>query len=218
MQQTLSCPVNPNNDPCESYGTNGDRDGFVCAACGGRFEIARPASRTYFRNLSDFQRAVLSHQLNTASRSSTPVIDMNWMEHFERDARLPSPPEQATNLIRLIGDHLSKTGEGYRITGEVDVARVGSFNLTTLTEIRKELEKRDILQGLQSGYGLTLDGWKLYEAERHGQVVGSYGFIAMKFNDGVLDDFVKKTVKPAVQNGIGYDLVDLRDVSRGWSD
>ena len=203
MQQTLPfCPVRPNHGPCKCYDTNGDRNGFVCDACGGRFEITRPAIKTYFEKadkLSEFQMAVLSHQLNTASRSSTPVIDMDWMEHFERNARLPSPPEQATNLIGLIGDQLSKTGEGYLITGEVDVARVGAFDLTMLTKLRKELEKKDILQALGPGYGLTLDGWELYEAERHAQIVGHYGFIAMKFNDEGLDGFVEETVKPAVR-------------------
>lgn len=63
-------------------------------------------------------------------------------------------------------------------------------------------------------YGLTLDGWERYEAERHGLVAGRYGFIAMKFGDAVLDAFVEETVKPAVRRCIRYDLVDLRDVPR----
>jgi nucleoside 2-deoxyribosyltransferase len=150
---------------------------------------------------------------------------MEWMAHFERNARLPSPPEQAANLIRLIGDQLSKTGEGYMFDGEADVARVGAFDLKMLTLLRKELEKRGLVQelgpafgpsGAPSGmlYGLTLEGWERYEAERQGQFAGRYGFIAMKFNDADLELFVEQTVKPAVRKDIGYDLVDLRDVSR----
>ena len=36
----------------------------------------------------------------------------------------------------------------------------------------------------------------------------------MKFKDPVLDPFVRDVVKPAVKKGIGYDLVDMRDVAQ----
>ena len=157
------------------------------------------------------------------------MITTDWMERFTRNARLPSPPEQATNLIRLIGDGLAETGEGYFLDDATDTARVGAFNTTMFNQLRGELEARNVIQPLgrsqvpnQRGvgvlvgqaYGLTLDGWERYEAERHGRVRGRYGFIAMKFGDAVLDEFIEVTVKPAVQRGISYDLVDLRDVSR----
>ena len=201
----------------------------MCSACGGKYEIVRTAFITYFsepERLSSFQRAVLSHQLVNASRdSSPPIITMDRMTRLERNARLPSPPEQATNFIRLIGDRLSTSGEGYILTGEIDVARVGAFDLKALTQLRQELEKRNIVQiidtarnqdGLPLGpiYGLTLDGWERYEAERRGQFAGRYGFIAMKFQDADLDTFVDGTVKPAVREAIKYELVDLRDVSQ----
>ena len=62
--------------------------------------------------------------------------------------------------------------------------------------------------------GLTLDGWGLYEAEKRGETSGKYGFIAMKFGDPVLDPFVQNVLKPAVKDGIGYDVVDMRNVAR----
>lgn len=226
---TPFCPVRPHHGGCEHYGTSGGSYGFVCNACGGRFEITRQAFVSYFgEKLSDFHRAVLSHQLSTFSRESDstwPKITMDWMARFERDARLPSPPQQATNLIRLIGDQLSTTGEGFSIRGEADVARVGAFDLKMLTVLRTELETRGFLQelghaqdecGSPSGklYGLTLDGWERYEAERHGHIAGRYGFIAMEFNDGRLETFVEQIVKPAVRGEMGYQLFDVRDMSR----
>ena len=36
----------------------------------------------------------------------------------------------------------------------------------------------------------------------------------MQFDDPDLDSFVRDVVKPAVKRGIGYDLVDMRDVAR----
>jgi hypothetical protein len=157
------------------------------------------------------------------------MITTDWMERLTRNARLPSPTEQATNLIRLIGDRLSETGEGYFIDDAIDTVRVGALNTLMFGQLRKELEAKGLIQslgraeipnprgpGLLVGqrHGLTLDGWERYEAERHGRVAGRYGFIAMKFGDPVFDAFVEATIKPTVRSGIGYDLVDLRDVSR----
>ena len=61
---------------------------------------------------------------------------------------------------------------------------------------------------------LTLDGWDRYEAEKRGQFSGNYGFLARKFNDPDFDPFVQQVVKPAVEEGLGYALVDMNDVSR----
>ena len=36
----------------------------------------------------------------------------------------------------------------------------------------------------------------------------------MQFDDEDLDDFVQKVVKPAVKDGTGYDLVDMREVAQ----
>ena len=36
----------------------------------------------------------------------------------------------------------------------------------------------------------------------------------MQFNEPTLDNFVRDVVKPTIQTTLGYDLVDMRDVSR----
>ena len=61
---------------------------------------------------------------------------------------------------------------------------------------------------------LTLDGWERYEATKRGWLAGNYGFIAMKFGEVDLDDFVKNVVKPAVKNATGCDLVSFLDVRK----
>ena len=60
---------------------------------------------------------------------------------------------------------------------------------------------------------LSLEGWERYEEEKRGKFQGGYGFIAMPFDRPDLEPFVERVVKPAVKEGIGYDLVDLRDVA-----
>ena len=61
---------------------------------------------------------------------------------------------------------------------------------------------------------LTLAGWEEYEALKSGRRAGHFGFLAMQYNDDVLEEFVSTVVKPQVKDQLGYDLVDLRDESR----
>ena len=61
---------------------------------------------------------------------------------------------------------------------------------------------------------LTLDGWERYDARKRGCFAGDYGFVAMEFNDAILDPLIRETIKPAVQEQLNYHLVDMRDVSR----
>ena len=99
---------------------------------------------------------------------------------------------------------------------------VGAPSDEFLDQLIKELTDKDIIKMANSispfegtsflRVNLTLTGWEQYEAEKHGQLDGNYGFMAMQFNDAELDHFVEKVVKPAV-NRVGYDLVTMRDVA-----
>lgn len=114
------CPVclGANGVQCVEFRTPRDSSGFECQACG-RFEISRSAIVTYFdarrSSLTALQRAVLSHRLSTAQRTGSGLmITTDWMERFTHNVRLPTPPEQATNMIRLIGDRLAVRGQTWR--------------------------------------------------------------------------------------------------------
>lgn len=229
------CPVclGASGTLCDTFRTGRDSTGYDCPACG-RFEIIRTALVDWFNpqrgRLTAMHRAAMSHKLRSASRSGSAImIKTDWMEHFITNARLPSPGEQATNLIRLLGDYTLDTGEGYRLDDVADTALVGSLNAQMFGQLRNELEAKGLVQRLGSAqvtnprdvgvliasvYGLTLDGWDRYETEKHGRISGRYGFLAMKFGDAILDALVRDVVKPAVKGGTGYDLVDLRDVAR----
>ena len=63
-------------------------------------------------------------------------------------------------------------------------------------------------------YGLTFQGWERYNARKRGRFAGRYGFVAMQFEDPVLDPLIRETVKPALQAKLNYDLVDMRDVAQ----
>ena len=139
-----------------------------------------------------------------------------------------SPAVQAMNLIRYIGDEVSKAGMPVRHLKCADIHEtIGAPSEDFAGQLIEDLDKRGTVKfrernrervpgGSASFFSvtLTLDGWEQYEAEKRGEFQGNYGFIAMQFGDSELDPFVKEVVKPAVKEGLGYDLVDMRDVGR----
>lgn len=102
-------------------------------------------------------------------------------------------------------------------------AKVGSPSNSFAVNLLLELKNRGLVSAMTIPFGqeaphvqevgLTLSGWELYEREKQGQIAGSYGFVALKFGDPVLDPLVRDHIKPAVRE-IGYELFDLRDVAR----
>ena len=126
-----------------------------------------------------------------------------------------SPATQAMNLIRQIGDKVSQSGKPISQFSGGDKFSVQLIEELQERGIVKVTNVTTVFAGTAfHGVNLTLAGWERYEAEKRGEFEGNYGFIAMRFGDAKLDPFVKDVVKPAVKEGIGYDLVDMRDVAR----
>lgn len=134
-----------------------------------------------------------------------------------------SPAVQAMNLIRYIGDQVSESGKPIPHLDGIS-QEIGAPSKELANQLIKELHEHDlIIMGEPSNatlgpklpnVNLTLAGWKQYEAEKRGEFAGNYGFLAMQFNDPALESFVQDVMKPAVKEDIGYDLVDMRDVSK----
>ena len=137
-----------------------------------------------------------------------------------------SPEIQAMNLIRYIGDEVSKSGEPIRQLWGSSVQRmIGAPGEKFATQLVEELRERGTIRMLDPlkllggavefrDINLTLDGWEQYESEKRGRFDGNYGFLAMEFGDDDLDVFVQEVLKPAVKEGIGHELLDMRDVGR----
>ena len=129
-----------------------------------------------------------------------------------------SPAVQAMNLIREIGDKVSESGEPigeFSVDDQISVQLMGELIEENIIKPMTGPIRASGSHGVTYiGVNLTLKGWEQYESERRGKFEGSYGFIAMQFGDPDLDGFVRDVVKPAVKEGIGYDLVDMRDVAQ----
>ena len=238
MKKRVTCPVCLNRDGarCLRYPFDGpDAFGFECTTCG-HYALTRTALNSRFddqdHHLKPLQRACLSHTLRTKHENSEQfTVDNTWLGRFLSNCRLPTPHERVANLIRYIGDQVSQTGESISISPDHLHAVIGEFSRRSCLSLFDEVkgggvvrfdlgEGSDVLDDspvsvrIPTQVNLTLKGWKRYEEEKRGSFQGSYGFIAMQFEESDLDSLLEKSVKPAVKGSLGYDLVDLRDVAR----
>ena len=226
MSDSAECPVCQNAEEgssCRQLPTlpNEDLSTFQCDVCG-RYKTPGLVGLSGLGGLKPIQRALLSYRLRTRSSEEEPFVTSEWVNDLLSNVSLPTPAMQATNLVRFIGDEVSRSGKPL---GQLPIgfhAIIGSFNRAMALRLIGELQERKILTmdnvvgipGKPLNITLTLDGWERYEAEKRGRFEGDYGFIAMQFDDSELDPFVKDIVKPAVKEGIRYDLFDMRDVGR----
>ena len=115
MDNAIKCPVclNANGGTCHKEPSDlGDCDVFICDVCK-NYSIDGSTFAVWFRSdrdrLTPIHRAVLSHRLRLATRESGPSkIGEAWMKQFMQDCPLPSPAIQAANIIRLIGDEVTR--------------------------------------------------------------------------------------------------------------
>ena len=134
-----------------------------------------------------------------------------------------SPPVQSMKLIRYIGDAVSRTGHPIHDLPDMS-AEIGAQSAELAGGLLEELQESGLVKmevpvkmlsgTLYQDVDLSLDGWKQYYAEKPGEHSGVYGFLARKFDEPELDNFVHDVLKPTVEESVGYKLHDMNDVSR----
>lgn len=206
---------------------------FECSICG-LFNIDLEAYNriTNGRGITKIQRALISHRVRIEQGGDIPMmISRAWLDHIVQAGTLPSPIEQAHNLVRYIGDKVSKTGEDIQALPNHIHAIIGAVRLKAAIDLARELRIKGWLRlnpegavghigndkrpaSFPTDINLTLDGWEQYMDEKSGRFAGDYGFLAMEFNNSELEAFVEEVLKPAVKEALGYDLRDIRDISR----
>lgn len=228
--QSSTCPVCEGKwgGSCKTSGGTFEGKTFFCDVCGvfrATGSVLNDVLLRTTRKFTEVKRAALSHyiRINQGDQDQTPFISNDWLDVFIDRAVLPIPSQQASNIIKFIGDEVSATGVPIESLPVSFFARVGSPNPRFAFSLASELVNQSLITGIVSdamGFdgqiveaSLSLAGWQSYEAEKSGSLSGKYGFIAMKFNDPTLEQFVKDTVKPAVAE-MNYNLVDVRDVAR----
>jgi hypothetical protein len=227
----MTCPVCLSRDrfPCTGKQFDGQSLFFNCDVCGG-FLVSREALDDYpdleMPELTLMKRAALSHRIRQYTDEDTrPSLwtTSGLKEFCESAAPPPTPGEQAVNIIRHFGNEVMRTGLPVPNPPASFHARIGApnrhFALRVVNQLADSgmllIARRDHLGtiGEPDGVDLSLEGWERFEAEKRGQLAGSYGFMALKFDDPELDAFQRDVIKPAVAS-LGYALEDMRDAAR----
>lgn len=188
-----------------------------CSTCG-RYDITREAYEDHLegaraiRVWTPVRRAALSHRIRNHrdlpldNGERFPKLKRDVFEKFEAEGiQLPLPPEQARNLIRILGS-LERESGGYvdsRMEGLY--ARIGASNPKAVTKLAMDLQSSGLAEvtpaspGEFSAARLTLAGWEQWETMVAGKSATGRGFLAMQFGDARLDEFVSRTITGAVQ-------------------
>ena len=244
IQNSDRCPLcwNAYGGKSKLLGTQGPLAFFECEVCG-HFGAATNLIHSFGtlgaeERLSSVERAKVIHTVRKNDRGPGEqvfILTNDDLQNVLRTARIPSPAEQAANMIRYIGDAVLREGKALSKPSLHFFADVGAVSPERAGSILLELIRQDILVGSvgmprlllmidnaeisqrelsAEGLDLTLAGWERYEKEKRGQFAGSYGFVALKFGDEILDPLISNTIKPGLKAELGYDVVDMRDAAR----
>jgi len=173
---------------------------------------------------------VLSHWIRTKHESIQPdeqgrteviILDENLVESIIKRP-LPSPVEQADNVIRWLGENCENTDARGQEVGLQPATHMSIMGATTPNEFQWvlwHLLDTGIVQGRKSEtigakgearVTLSFDGWEHYEQLKRGATTSRKAFMAMQYGDEPLDKIVEEVFKPAVRE-TGFDLVRVDD-------
>jgi hypothetical protein len=230
-EEIVQCPVCLCQDGYQCvrlpYG-NYDATLFDCDVCG-KFAVSGTAIDDYLDNqmmkLTKVKRAALSHQIKSNAKlghKPRMLTTYDLQLAVDNPASLPSPAQQAANIIRFIGGHVTDEGAAIESIPPDFGAIIGSPSREFAFDILSELKKLGFVTAMfpsdlnafhAQEVTLTLAGWDKYESEKHGELSGNYGFLALKTGDPFLDPLVKNHIKPSIE-AIGFKLVDYRDIAQ----
>lgn len=195
-----------------------------CSNCG-PFIIDDILSKADWGHLTDRQRARISHSIRKMRQYSgkTPEIGSKlWHELLKSDSALPSPAQQANNLILWLGQELGERGHGEYLP--IDVKRhravLGALNGAEVDFVRDSLLEEGLIaesplrdDQTKPDVRLTFKGWDRFEELRRSTKNSRKAFMAMRFGKRDLQDFYEKHFKPAVAE-TGFDLQKLDEAPK----
>jgi hypothetical protein len=155
------------------------------------------------------RRSRLSHLIRRQQRGRAVGVPVHSLELWSPDDPLPSPPEQADNLIAWIGDQ-QQSDYSKRVT--IDLANAPAVAAWIGVPITRDdlgligwlaASQAGALLDLETGsdaiaVSLTLAGWAHHVALRRSASESRRAFMTMKFGDPQLNDVFDRCFKPAV--------------------
>lgn len=168
----------------------------------------------------------MSHTLRRMQRpdnSHLHIITTDELPTFWNEKRLPTPLEQADNLILWIGDNQTTpdswaetTVPAIAATVGIAVSSEGNNDSGAFGWLHSQLGTKGwYKEHPAAGAGkfrvmLEMAGWEKYETLKKQRIESNTAFMALKFGQAELDRAVDKCVRPAVKR-TGFDLRILTD-------
>lgn len=204
------CPLCQQDGSSTQDRDYGDKILFDCHKCG-RFEISRSAvtvleNRHVQQNSEEAAR--LSHAL-FASRiqdEHLPMISTSTLDEF-LESPLPNPHERADNFVEYLGREAgANPGAWIDLDHEKIASAIGGLNGTDTQYCVSELTRLELVK-IDSSHraALTLQGWARFDELRKTNIDSRRAFMAMPFNNSLLDSLFHDFFKPAVRQ-TGFDL------------
>jgi len=219
------CPV------CSTLGMNylphalgPDSSGLDCRRCG-QYYLTGAAVEILPRRVAErrINVTLLSHNIRMwfDEHERPMVLVEESLKPYLEDLAYISPRQQLDNLILWIGANQGAPHEWIAVEHHVLAARVGaavdqSQDEQGLTWLLNSFGKlglynlREILSDQSSQYQLTPSGWERYDEFRHRVINSRNAFMAMKFDDSVMDDVLRTCFKPATRRA-GFALQPLNE-------
>lgn len=218
MPEMRHCPV------CQMFPVEaemqGDRLRVKCPQCG-NYGVSGTAVTVLPELIKNDARkaALVAHMLRQMQATNEwPLLSSDVAAQILKTETLPTAEVQADNLIRWLGDSSPGPGELAPIASDTHSAIIGAMSPSGFNFILDGVVEEKLIE-----YGegmspvpevrLTFHGWRRYEALRLGAPSGRLAFMAMKFGEPELDDFLNGHVRPAVKL-TGFELRRLDDVPK----
>lgn len=219
----MSCPVcTLISATVEPDPTSRDAVKVACDHCG-TFGLTAPLHGALPGLLAERDAAPkLSHVVRKAHESGQHLVVDTYTAQAILGNPLPRPREQADLLIHWLALNSPGPGESVQVGYDTHGAIVGAKSDAGFALLVDHLLSSGMVTGPHETYlsgqsvadiALTFAGWDAYESLRLGGATYRKAFMAMKFGDAVLDNFLGAVLKPAAKRA-GFDLFKLDDRPR----
>jgi len=212
MAKCLICENENSEIKLEDYG---QINIVICPNCGNYIISKLTMNQCDYK--SELNRAKISHWIRT-NQSKTPVeLKRERIEDIIKNFSLPSPQEQADNLLLWLGDNYPIYGRDINIALENIIALAGTIDKDGILLLFDYFTDKGFLltyfeKSYRSDYEfvgqISFLGWeRCYELQRTNKN-SRLAFMAMKFNEEPLTTVYNSVMKKAVEQ-TGFTLRDL---------
>lgn len=215
------CPICSSVVKESGKGGSADFHDYKCPVCG-PFTITRTALHNLrSERITEKKSAILSHAIRRMQKQgSWPEIDSKILDIIMENNYLPSPAEQADNLILWLGDNIDAPGIEISVNPDLHKAIIGAVNnnnfhfvVSSLIEKGLVLSQRDTVKWLVT---LSFKGWERYELIKKGALDSRKAFMAMPFGNDLIDKVYSDYFKRAVEQ-TGFNLFRIDEKPKAGS-